>query len=413
MALANPVDLYAELSTACGCTPDVGGTWTITSAPLTPSFDLCTDINGAGFSTETVASLPYDLGGGSEEDIVIDFTGASCTPDDYSGEWVITYTVVNGVCETTSTATISVGGGTAEVTFERTPEICWYEKYSENPDTPLSKTGKFLMNVDYLTPSFSLRYKTVRKDFDNCQLSITTLDNTLESNIMDFTIADVPTASFHESFPTSPGFFLQHTVSIDTTGWVDNALIETFTVYDSAGGGTDIDLDLSAVTYLAGFQGLLASDLTNEIETQLLASGAVHGNAWFKVEGTNGVEGITITFICANNTSTWWGIKKGDWEVTYRASPGGPLQVNTFCTFSQDVQYNAPSLYSEYGVTNCDCYQNSTTCGIAVICFICVGEDGIPNSDANIYNLTSCDYDSLVLKASLPKVFDFDTVCAA
>ena len=137
MALANPVDLYAELSAACACTPDVGGTWAITSAPLTPTFNLCVDVNGAGFGNESVVSLPHNIGGGSEEDIVIDFTGVSCgTPTDYDGEWVITYTVITAACTRTSTVTISVGGGTAQVTFERNPEICWYEIYSENPDTP-------------------------------------------------------------------------------------------------------------------------------------------------------------------------------------------------------------------------------------------------------------------------------------
>lgn len=409
MAFSNPVDLFAELSDNCVCSPDTGGTWAIVSAPLSPTFNICIN-DGGGFANESVTSLPHNLGGGNNEYIVIDFTGVECaTPTDYSGEWVLTYTVETPGCIRSSTLTITVGGGTAEVTFERSPEICWYEIYTENPDTPGSKVAKLQMNFDYMTPNFSLRHKVERKQFDGCALAVTTLENTLHSNIFDFTTAEVPTTTFHEGWGfLGPGIYLYHAVTIDTSAWSDGAEIQSFTVYDSAGAGTDYDLDLTGAIFIPGDEYNYADDLEVELNSQLLAAGCTLGNAWLEVTGIANTS-VTISFLCANNSTDWWGIDKNDWEVQYIAISGGPLQVNTFCTFSQRVLDRSGFMFYTYDVTGCDCYENSSTCTIMVVPAIC----GQANGYENIYNLASCNYDVLTLKASLPEVIDSTQLCAA
>lgn len=397
MALTNPVNLYGELSSVCACTPDVGGTWSLTSAPAVPTFSLCVNKNGAGFSNESITALPHNMGGGSEEDIVIDFTGASCGGSNANdGVYVFVYTVGEGACQSSATVTVTLIDN--EVSINRYDEACVYHLDIVNPSTPTNISKKiatynkvapdiFLTN-EWITPRLSYQARVTRTDLENCigpnSVTMYTSNATVGESHTAYT-ADKPAGV---SSVGVDGPYVTQSFQIDGLSFSAGGYIKTIKLYI---GGSPVTVDLSSIPYTTTISQF-AIDLQAGIVT---AMNAVTGSNTFYdcTVGLAGGTNIKFTYMCAHNVTGWCGINKADTEVKVCLSGG--------CTGDTCGVSGITCLYPSVTQSATGKFQRSTgvlyttPCGddLSIFFELC------PNRQADIefFDLSGCDYNTLAL----------------
>ncbi len=417
MALSNPLDLFAEfeLLNFPGVL-DTGGQWTIESAPSFP-VTICTDCGG-GYTDVSYTAAGQDVCTGIH-DPLLDMLGAlgSCTSGQIAdGEYIFKYAILAGSCPSESLFTVNVVDGVITATFERDPAICLVEMYSEHPDTPGEKKGKFTITNNYITARLQLRQKVSRFEFDNCDESITDLSNSVLSH------------SYIErnatNLPTTPGFslgmlwlsnsiYLRHVYTLDISTWDFGAKIENIRVRQNQVPNV-LNLDVSGVVFpgppgngpaQAAYVNALRLEIADQLDIQ---SGSAFSSDEVAFDVGISGETVFITFICCHNPSgRWCGIDKNNYDLVYCNAEFdcglGPGFEGVQWDFYQEIIVNNPE-FTFYEVLNCKDYPTPSSCFVSMSNTIC-------HNGTNIFDLSGCNYNvlDLVSTSAMAKVFDYDT----
>lgn len=396
---------------------DTGGEWKLISAPTDP-VTIC-----ASDGSWTALTLNFgDILFPGYYNPEIDFTGGSCagsaSPD---GTYVFEYGIATGDCPSFSEFTIEVQDGIVTLNLERNPEICWVELSTENPDNPASKEAKVSINTDRLCLKLDLRYTVKRKQFAGCTQTVTTLNNDLVSyGDLQITTANLtrplghPTPLVRPDFSFVAGLFVIIQYRIQLAGWIGGGYIEALRVGRQLGSPPYYeDLDLSSVT-LAGVSTTqkqnYADALRTKITTELTALGANQTKACFNTSYDSVNDELIIWFLCAHTPADqWFGVNKSNWEIIYYPDPLGPIQIENNASsnfvFIDTLVLNQMDLSKQYTANSIDFYQDNFNYDLVVLPYFCT------SNYSNIYNLTSCNFNNLVLKSGTKSnIFDADAL---
>lgn len=404
---------------------DTGGEWKLISAPTDP-VDIC--VKDTVWETKNLNAGDIIYPG--VHSVLIDFTGGSCAgspvPD---GTYVFEYGIATGDCPSYSEFTILVQDGNVTVNIERTTDACYYEIYTENPDTSGSKRIKaVLQDPNVLCAEVSFRTLVKRKNLDNCSLSSTTLYNNLNSYndyVINSTNLPNPLGSlspFYSAFYGGdlPGLFYMHSFQIYVTGWVEDDYIASIKLGTS---GSPLVLDLSAVAAVGDLNintnlVIFETELRTEIAAKLTAAGISNTECLFTVAA--GIDPIgdallVISFLCTHLPSgEWVGIDKDDWEFVYAIGGGNMEFVET--NFDNDFVSMVPYVYDSifkpyektYTIEDCAFYQHISDCQVYLQSSLCGSLD--------LYNVGTSNYNLLVLGpvGDRPNIIDYDLfLCGA
>jgi len=422
MALANPVDMFTEYNALKGGGVPTGGKWRIVSAPSFP-VSLCRRCSGGSYSNISYSANAQVCG---SSDLQIDFSGAQCSvgPPPY-GEYVFEY-FTEGACPYVGEFSISIGPGTADITFQRLPNVCYLEAYSQNPDNPSSKSGKYTLTDDnHIGTKIEIRHRVTRRNLSGCSDPLVNLvDSVATWGQKVFTTGN--------GFNVTPGnaipanymndlLYIVHRYRISLSGWTSGYAINNVRIRSTLHGIINIDsspliLAGNTPTHYTNFANSLRANYIGFAITQAPYNAGPQDCIFDCVYFLDGFGDPTldIYFVCnhISNNAHWIGIDKTDFELEFTDG------VNQFVTNNANNDANPWGVQFEreivdktnmqfmYLVANCQFYQASSGCYLQNKMKIC-------ETDFNtLYNLASSNYYGLALATPAnAKILDFDDAC--